>query len=277
MTNFILEIQFEQFLIKNMSSKVESVNKNTKSLSFSDFTYLGRFLLKFIFLQWNESDLRPHCIFYIAVANVLFCMITQFAQVLSNLINEIHFVGSILGLWYCIVMSLAVIKSCEIVMRKREFKQFLAEMNEIFPKILKVNGEFNLRQNLKEFTIFMQLCVFMYIILSFAFTMINLMKLESKVVNEIHWQIDFIYPMLLPFDPYQHGIFELIQIVQQSATYFTLCAIMASDTLLYCLINYFCIHYDYLAGKMSQIETSDTETEQQMIVHIVEEHKTYNM
>lgn len=260
-----------------MSSKVEPVKRKQKSLSFYDFTYLARFLLKFIFLQSNESDLKPHWMFYIVVANVSFSVVTESAQAISNLMNQIHFAGNIFGLWYCIVKSLGVIKTCEIVNRKREFKQFMDEMNEIFPKISKANGEFNLRKNLKEFTISIWLCVFMCIILSLGFTMVNLMKTESKDVNGIHWQIDFMYPMLLPFDPYQHGIFELLHIAQLSATYFTLFAILASDTLLYCLINNFCIHYDCLAQEISQTETKNTETEQQMIVHIVEEHKTYIM
>lgn len=105
----------------------------------------------------------------------------------------------------------------------------------------------------------------------------HLMRVESKVVNGIRWKFDFVYPMLLPFDPYQHWIFELVHIIQQSAAYFTVLAINASDIFLYCLINYFCIHYDCLAQEMSQIETHNRETEQQMIVHIVEEHKKYIM
>lgn len=275
--NFILDIQFEQFVIEKMSSTVESENRKSKSVSFYDFLYVGRFLLKLIFLRLNESDLRPHWMFFIAIANVLFCIITEFAQAISNLTNEIHFIASILGLWYCIVKSLAVFKTCEIVMRKGELKQFLNEMNDIFPKIVNSHGEFKLRKILKQFTISMWFYVFTFIVLILVFTLMNFIRVESKVVNGIHWKFDFVYPMLLPFDPYQHWIFELVHIIQQSAAYFTIFAINASDALLYCLINYFCIHYDCLAQEISQTKTQNRETEQQMIVHIVEQHKKYIM
>lgn len=256
-----------------MSSEVKAVNRKTKSLSFYDFTYLGRFLLKFIFVRSNKSDLRPHWMFNIAIAILLLAIITEFAQDLSNLINDIHYLSSIIGLWDCLLKSLAIVKACEIVMRKREFKELMDEMDGLFPKILNMKGEFNLRKNLKEFTNFMALCALTCMMLTLMFTVMNLMRVESKDVNGIHWQIDFIYPILLPFDPYQHGIFELVHIFQQLAAYFAFFSITGSDALLYCLINYFCIYYDFLAQQISQIDTQNTKTEQQIIVHIVEEHE----
>lgn len=88
-----------------------------KSVSFYDFTYIGQFLLKFIFIRLNKNDLRPHSIFYVTLANVLIYAIAGLANAISNILNGTNFFETRRVLWYCMTQVLAITKICEIVLR----------------------------------------------------------------------------------------------------------------------------------------------------------------
>lgn len=240
--------------------------------TFHNFFFVARLLLKSVHINFNKSDIKPHWFFYFAILNSLLCIAGETALVIHNFRKGVDFVKSIYIMWCCIAMTLAMIKTSDLLLRSAELKQFMGELEKLYPSI---DDETKIKMHLKQINSFVIRYMIVFGALTLTYTIISYVKTDTVYKNGIYWRFDFIYPMLYPFDPYKHPIFEICHIAHQGAAYFTTFGIAAVDSLLYYLISYTCIHFYKFSAQFRRLEVSDKKTEKQIIVNLVEEHKEF--
>lgn len=240
--------------------------------SFHDFFLIPRLVLKSVCLNFDKSDLKPHWIFYFAISSILFCITGELALIISNYRNGVDIVKGMFLMWCCVTMTLGMIKTLDLVRRSKQLKQFMGELEELFTSI---GDESKIRMYLNGINSLIIGYVIIYCVAASIFTIFCFSKAGSVYKNGIYWRFDFMYPMLYPFDPYKHPIFEICYMTHQIAAYFATFGVIAVDSLLYFLISYLCIHFYKFSKKFRRLDVPDRSFEKQTIVHLVEEHKNF--
>lgn len=70
------------------------------------------------------------------------------------------------------------------------------------------------------------------------------------------WSVDFAYHLWYPFDAYQRGVFELVNLFQWCAAYFPAVGIMSTDLLMGGLVSQMCMHFDRIGQQIREYDGS---------------------
>lgn len=242
-------------------------------ISVEQFSFFPRFFLKAYGVDFTaKQENRKTILFYMSSSVLGLTIVGEFiylvVNILANELNIFQITYSTLCLGY---ICLAAIKMISFIASANEILILFAEFRSEHPKTIADGKNFLVPKFLRRSN---------RVILSYGIVMLcmincfNFFPLITTISNYIkydQWKVELPYTILYPFDPFQPVLFEILYFFQFWAALAAALGMVCVDTMMCCVVQLICMHFNELGLELSKGPLSTIE-EKKFLLAVVERH-----
>lgn len=267
-----------------MAIEIQKSTTASNIKSFNEFTKIPAFGLKLIGIFITNNADSKHCLkiklfYYLYVIIMLMSASLQMVFFANSFADgSTDFFKNLDVLWgsgFCIFSPL---KTITLAANVYHFDKLINNLHEYFPKAADEQSSFEVEKYCKatKKTIFLYISSFVFAgSISIGF---NVFTSDSVYKNGTIFPIDFVYHWWLPFDPYHHGTYEIIHLLQTWVASLAVASILFTDCLIFCILHQIFMQFDHLVKNILGVNGNEIDRmyENQLIAEFVEKHQQIN-
>nr|WCC57455.1 odorant receptor 58.2 [Papilio glaucus] len=189
----------------------------------------------------------------------LFECINLFVALILDLVNMVLTVtdGSFIDLvtmMPCVGYTiLCIVKSCKLFFHQPVYERLISELRDMWPRCAVTREEHDVvRTAITKLKFTVKGYYYCNVALFFIFVSPPFVAIIKRATGlETPLRLSFSY--WFPFDPFQHGHFEVIAVIQMWHCFVTLCFMLATDLLFCVFISHITTQFDLLAIKIKRM------------------------
>lgn len=258
----------------------ERPKKKKDIIQFNDFIKIPTVSLKTIGLfigpnDRNNISIVVQRISYLFATVVFASTIGQIMFFIKSFTNgSANFIQNTTVLACITFNALSIGKVFALIKNASRFESLASDLKKYFPITVDEQRDYEVKKHYESAKMITIQYYVVLIALISIFSIFGALGVGSVYKNGNFFMMDFVFPMWYPFDPYYHGIFELMNLIQTCASYAIIVSILAVDCLLLTFLQQVCMHFDQLKKMISAVatETPDKNAETQLIRKRMEKH-----
>lgn len=214
-------------------------------------------------------------IFYIFSLNLGLYIVAEIAYFISSAMKGQSDIFENTYLILCVgYLLIAVVKLFPLIWRMGDLIRLLDEMAKEHPKSRVDQMRFRVDEFLARSNrvIFWYALVMFFMVFCFCFSPLSMSV--AQFITRGQWEVEFTYNILYPIDPYRRGFFEFFYISQNWAALSSSIGIICVDTIMCCVVQLTCMHFDQLSRSFLEYspEVTHSAREKKLFLAYVEKH-----
>lgn len=253
---------------------------SSKPSSVYDFSRLPQIYLK----GWGISSAIVNdqltinyrtAIFYIFSLNLGLYIVAEIAYFISSSMKGQSDIFENTYLILCVgYLLIAVVKLFPFIWRMGDLINLFDEMAKEHPKSPADQMSFRVDVFLTRSNRVIFWYALMMFVMVFCFCFSPLSMSVAQFIAHGQWEVDFTYNILYPIDPYRRGFFEFFYISQNWAALSSSIGIICVDTIMCCVVQLTCMHFDQLSRSILKYSPDATHSvrEKRLFLAYVKKH-----